>query len=146
MKNKSTDKNKDLRNSKKDQTIILPDVEDIPGQENIKPPHLKQFEDTTISSADEEGDEIWDNAELVDKENDNVTDSEKELLRQAANYDSEEEDEELKKAIPDTTDNDGEELNEQFSSKDLSAKDLDIPDEFEDDEDEELGKIPRDNN
>jgi hypothetical protein len=133
---------KDKKEFKEEPTIIdLPDVKDIPGQENVKPPRLKEFEDTTASSAGEEGDEIWkDN--LVDDGDDNVSDSEKELLRKAANYDSEEEDNELKKAIPDTTDQDGDELNEKFSSKDLSAKDLDIPDEFEDDEDEELGKEP----
>jgi hypothetical protein len=146
MKNKTIS---DLQDSKKDKkelqeepTIIdLPDVEDIPGQQNIRPPKLKEFADTTASSAGEEGDGIWKD-DLVDNDEDNVSDTEKELLRKAANYDSEEEDDELKKAIPDTTDEDGDELNEKFTSKDLSAKDLDIPDEFEDDEDEELGKEP----
>lgn len=35
--------------------IDLPDVSDIPGQENIKLPPLGEFGDSTISSADEEG-------------------------------------------------------------------------------------------
>jgi hypothetical protein len=35
-------------------TINLPDVEDIPGQENIHVPPLGELADTTISSADEE--------------------------------------------------------------------------------------------
>jgi hypothetical protein len=148
MKNKMTsdlqDSKKDKKELKEEPTIIdLPDVEDIPGQENVKPPKLKEFEDTTASSAGEEGDGIWKN-DLVNDEDENVSATEKELLRKAANYDSEEEDDELKKAIPDTTDEDGDELNEKFSSKDLSAKDLDIPDEFEDDEDEELGKVAGD--
>jgi len=64
------------------------------------------------------------------------------LLRKAANNNIGSEDEDLKKAIPDTADADGDQLNESFSYKDLSAKDLDIPDQDEDDEDEELGKEP----
>ena len=35
--------------------IDLPDITDIPGQENIVPPPLGALSDTTISSADEEG-------------------------------------------------------------------------------------------
>lgn len=126
----------------KDNFINLPDVVDIPGQENIKPPRLKEFEDTTISSSGEEGDELWDDSKIVTGDDLNVSPVEKELLRNAAAYSSGSEEEELKKAIPDTTDVDGDQLNETFSYKDLSAKDLDIPDEYEDDEDEELGKEP----
>jgi hypothetical protein len=125
--------------------INLPDVEDIPGQENIRPPRLKEFEDTTISSADEEGDELWDESKILSGDEENVSEVERELLRKAANNNIGSEDEELKKAIPDTTDADGDPLNETFSYKDLSAKDLDIPDDFEDDEDEELGKEPGNN-
>jgi hypothetical protein len=125
--------------------INLPDVEDIPGQENIIPPRLKEFEDTTISSADEEGDELWDESKIITGDEDNVSDVERELLRKAANNNIGSEDEDLKNAIPDTTDADGDQLNENFSYKDLSAKDLDIPDQYEDDEDEELGKEPGNN-
>ena len=35
--------------------IDLPDIKDIPGQENITPAPLGALSDTTISSADEEG-------------------------------------------------------------------------------------------
>jgi len=35
-------------------TIDLPDIEDIPGQENIHVPPLGELADTTISSDDEE--------------------------------------------------------------------------------------------
>src|ERR1700684_684309 len=138
MKNKITTE-QDLQNKKDTQeesaTIDLPDVEDIPGQENIRPPQLKEFEDTTASSSGEEGDEIWKQKdELLTDATTEVSETEKELLRKAASYESDEDEEDLKNAIPDTTDEDGEELNEQFSYRDLSAKDLDIPDEFEDDE------------
>jgi hypothetical protein len=55
--------NHDLPDSKHDaermeaEEVILdlPDVEDIPGQENIVPPKMEYFSDTTISSDDEEG-------------------------------------------------------------------------------------------
>ena len=141
MRNKSSSNNKkDKEELKKEpKSIYLPDVEDIPGQEYIKPPKFKEFADTTASSADEEGDEIWKD-ELFDDDDDNVSETERNLLRQAADHGSDEEDDELRNAIPDTTDADGDELNEKFTSLDLSAKDLDIPDDFEDEEDEELGK------
>lgn len=71
-----------------------------------------------------------------------VSETERDLLEKAAEYSSEEQESEneLRKAIPDITDGDGEPLNETISYNDLSARDLDIPDEFEDDPDEELGK------
>jgi len=55
--------NADLPDSKKDNqklqpedvTLDMPEVKDIPGQENIKVPDLREMADTTISSADEEG-------------------------------------------------------------------------------------------
>jgi len=40
--------------------IDLPDVTDIPGQENIHVPNLREMADTTISSDDEEGVGVWD--------------------------------------------------------------------------------------
>jgi hypothetical protein len=55
--------NSDLPDSKHDAErmepeeilLDLPDVADISGQENIVPPKMEYFSDTTISSADEEG-------------------------------------------------------------------------------------------
>ena len=45
--------------AKKDKnTIDLPEVTDIPGQEHIRPPRLGELADTTASSADEEGDDV----------------------------------------------------------------------------------------
>jgi hypothetical protein len=41
-------------------TIDMPEVSDIPGQENVHPPKMNQFADTTISSDDEEGAGILD--------------------------------------------------------------------------------------
>ena len=47
-------------------TIDLPDVKDIPGQEHIHPPNPREYADTTISSSDEEGDNIWGDEEATD--------------------------------------------------------------------------------
>src|SRR5690348_17294662 len=41
-------------------TIDLPDVKDIPGQEFVHVPTLGELADTTISSADEEGEGLFD--------------------------------------------------------------------------------------
>lgn len=40
-------------------TLELPDVADIPGQENIVPPKMGMFVDTTISSDGEEGTAVF---------------------------------------------------------------------------------------
>jgi hypothetical protein len=68
MQNEQTGKqqNTDLPESKKDKaklkpevtTIDMPEVKDIPGQENITVPDIREMQDTTISSADEEGEEL----------------------------------------------------------------------------------------
>ena len=130
------------KNNQKETILNLPDVEDIPGQENVKPPRIREMEDITISSAGEEGEDLFktDDDILNDAQESNVSDTEKNLLREAASYNSVEEENELKDALVDSVDEDGEPLNEDVNYKDLGAKDLDIPDEFEDDDDEELGK------
>jgi len=58
------DSSRDEERLKPDETIMeLPEVKDIPGQENIHPPALGELADTTISSADEEGEGLFDDAE-----------------------------------------------------------------------------------
>ena len=50
------DSEKDKVKLQQDKIIIdLPDVKDIPGQENVHVPDLREMADTTISSDDEEG-------------------------------------------------------------------------------------------
>ena len=64
----------DLADSEKDKkklqpdeaTLDLPDVEDIPGQENVHVPGLGDLADTTISSDDEEGIGLFN--EVADKD------------------------------------------------------------------------------
>src|SRR6476469_5540046 len=50
------DSEKDKAKLQPEETVLnLPDVKDIPGQENIHVPELREMADTTISSDDEEG-------------------------------------------------------------------------------------------
>ncbi|MGN6616667.1 MAG: hypothetical protein ACTHJ5_05780 [Ilyomonas sp.] len=56
------DSERDMERLQPETTIInLPDVDDIPGQEHIHVPSLGEISDTTISSDDEEGEDIFDN-------------------------------------------------------------------------------------
>ena len=143
-----------MKNKKKtppveEDSILMPEVKDIPGQENIRPPRIGEMADTTISSAGEEGEGILD--DLNNDENDdetmdassNVTDSEKELLSNADRPFTEE-NEDLKKIQLDSTD-DEDPLNEQSDPLDM-GEDLDVPGSELDDEDEEIGEEDEENN
>ncbi len=181
-KESNTAKSFDLTDSKRDEqslqpeeTIIeLPDVEDIPGQENIVVPPLGELADTTISSADEEGEGIFDDdeegedydngffeeedgnpdtdtpekdADRINVEGDegNVSDLEKELLNDAEHGDSKDE-LALKKAALDNTDFDNVPLNEGSFKKDLTGDDLDVANTEDDDENEAIGEEDEENN
>lgn len=122
-------------------TIDMPDVSDIPGQEHIHVPQMKQFHDTTISSDDEEGKGVFDEDEL-DPETD-VTDEERELLRRSENSMGGEDDEDRRKLMLDDNDFDGDKLNERDN---VSGTDLDVPGANDDDDDEELGEEDEENN
>jgi hypothetical protein len=65
-------------------TLDLPEVKDIPGQEHVRPLPPGEMADTTISSADEEANELLDADEdiLVDK-NLNVTKYRKRSLQRS---------------------------------------------------------------
>ena len=137
-----TDSRQDREKLGPETTIIdLPDVEDIPGQEHIKPPTLESFVDDTISSADEEGpvktkkrkdrDEA---REIFKEEDEGLNDSE------------DSEDYNLRRAELDSTDDDGDPLNEEGFGEDMSGEDLDIPGAEEDNADEEIGEEDEENN
>ncbi|MHA4807284.1 hypothetical protein ACX0G9_04235 [Flavitalea flava] len=123
-----------------EKTIIdLPDVEDIPGQENIRIPRWGEMADTTISSADEEGDDIFEGEdEDLEKEDGGkkVTSPEKALLRRAANQTPDDESEtDVKNSALDSRDNEGDLLNEGNLETDRFGEDLDLPEsESTDDE------------
>ena len=95
-------------------TIDLPDVKDIPGQEFVHAPPLGMLGDTTISSADEEGEGIFDDAG-VDEDDDladdsNVSRTERQLLANTE-YLEQGDNDRLQRAALDNTDFQGERLN-----------------------------------
>jgi len=127
-------------------TIDLPDVKDIPGQENVHPPHLGEYADTTISSAGEEGDDLFDDEE-EEEDGSNVTEEEKTLLQRTEDSMSTDEDQDVYNAELDDTDNEGEPLNEKIN---VTGDDLDVPgteksEEADDDEDVDAGDEDEEN-
>lgn len=118
------DSAEDREKLKADEAVIeLPDVQDIPGQENITVPPLGELADVTISSADEEGEGLW-----ADEVQDDVVLKDK---------DEEDEEEEEEDEEDDDLDEDDDGLDEE--DEDELDEDEDDDDELdEDDEDEEL--------
>ena len=118
----------------KTETIILdlPDVSDIPGQENIVVPLFGEMADTTISSDDEEGiglfgdDDVDEDTDLVMGNDADVTSEEQTLLKRADEDMPDEDDAKLREAALDETDNEGEILNEGSLATDVSGGDLDV--------------------
>jgi hypothetical protein len=138
-------RNTDLPDSARDQerlkteetTIDLPDVKDIPGQEFVHAPNPGEFADATISSADEEGDGVWDDDTTAD-ESSNVSDLEKKLLDDSANDMPTKDEQQLRRAELDTTDNEGEPLNEKASANAISGSDLDTGDSSDEEAEDDL--------
>lgn len=131
--------------------INLPDVEDIPGQENVKPMLMGEMADTTISSDDEEGvsvfgDENEDDDELVINNDLNVSNEKNKPLQQADEDMPTEDDTNLRNAALDNEDEDGDPLNEKGFGDDVTGDDLDVPGSEADDANEELGEEDEENN
>lgn len=130
-------------------TFNLPEVSDIPGQENIKPAPMGDLADDTISSSDEEGDSIFDDDidDDIEESNDsNVSEEEKNDLEVSAEDMPTEDDINLRKAALDNADKDGVLLNESSSKDNVSGTGLDVPGADSDDEDEEIGEEDEENN
>lgn len=128
--------------------VIIPDVHEIPGQEDFIPAPLGEIADTTISSADEEGDDIFEDDiddEIEESEDSNVSKKEKQDLRRSAN-DMPGDDQNLRRAALDNTDFDGEPLNEGSFKKDVAGDDLDVPGSHLDDANEQIGEEDEENN
>jgi hypothetical protein len=131
--------------AKKDKNSIdLPEVKDIPGQENVKPPRLGELADTTASSDDEEGDDILEQDDLLGSGT-NVTAEERGALARVGGREIDTEDDVLDEAALDSTDDDGDPLNEGSFGRDVTGDDLDIPGD-EDEEDEENSDYSTDKN
>ena len=153
--NINDNRNSDLSDSPRDKerlqpeevTIDLPDVSDIPGQENITPMPLGELADTTISSDDEEGKRIFDDeADLLSDPAFDVTRAEKDQLSKAANYRGTEDEASLRQASLDSRDMEGERLNERGFGNARSGKDLDVPGSEADDANESIGAEDEENN
>ncbi len=128
--------------------IDMPGVEDIPGQQNVIPPSMGELRDTTISSSDEEGDAVFENdidSDVKEDTESNVSGNEKRDLRIAAN-DMPGDDENLREASLDSTDEDGAQLNEGSFGKNVTPDDLDVPGTGQDDENEKIGEEDEENN
>lgn len=119
-------------------TLDLPEVKDIPGQEHVHVPRMNELADTTASSADEEGDVLFN-----EQDDSDVSEEEKELLERTDKSMSTDEDEDVFNAELDDRDEDGELLNENI---DTTGEDLDVPGSEEDDADEEIGEEDEENN
>lgn len=135
-------------------TIDIPNVNEIPGQENISPLTLGELSGTTISSSDEEGEDVFEDGddqvadidkEIMESEESNVSRKEKKDLFIAAN-DMPGDDQNLRRAALDETDEDGAPLNEAGFNKNISPDDLDIPGADLDDSDEAIGEEDEENN
>jgi hypothetical protein len=128
--------------------IDLPDVKDIPGQEFVHVPPLGALGDTTISSDDEEGSNIFDeddDEDLRTGTDGNVSRSERSALADADYMPTRDEDN-LRRANMDNVDFQGDRLNEKGFGQDRSGSDLDIPGSELDDRNEEIGEEDEENN
>lgn len=158
--NPTPDRTSDLQDSphdaerlKSESTYIdMPDVKDIPGQEFVHVPNLGEMADTTISSSDEEGDDIWaedsdtlTKDELTDGSNDAITEEEKDTLSRTFADLPTEDNVNLRHAAVDEHDDDGERLNE-LSMDALSGHDLDTAIVDADDAMENIGSEDEENN
>ena len=130
-------------------TIDLPDVSDIPGQENITVPPLGELADTTISSADEEGEGIFEDEdrdlELRMGTSADISNDERRILADTEHMPATDADN-LRNARMDNVDFDGERLNERSFGEEKTGKDLDVPGASADNLNEEIGEEDEENN
>ncbi|MBO9198859.1 MULTISPECIES: hypothetical protein [Niastella] len=126
-----------------DSYIEIPDISDIPGQENIVNAGVPgAMKDTTASSDDEEGirngkdmfkDDDDDEVKIVMGTEADVTEEDLEMLGDPDQDQDMNEDEFIDKEGLDNTDFDGDPLNEAAVSEVSSGDDLDVPEEPDED-------------
>jgi len=142
----------DLQESRRDSellkpdeaTLDLPEVKDIPGQEHVRPFLPGEMADTTISSADEEGNGLLETDEdILADQADDLTRTEKELLQRSSESMASKDDEQWREAKLDNTDDNGTPLNEKVN---MSGSDLDVPGSEQDDSNERIGAEDEENN
>lgn len=123
------DNEHDAQRLQGDEAVLdLPDVKDIPGQEFIHVPPLGELADVTISSADEEGAGLFgdeENDASVTRGGDDLSRNEKQTLDRGADYQPTKDEDALRRAALDSTDAEGEPLNEgSFGDERLSAEEV----------------------
>jgi len=133
-----TDSEHDKERLKPDEaTIELPDVKDIPGQEFVQVPPAGMMADTTISSADEEGEGVFiddeeDETDIMMGTEADISRQEKKVLEQTEGYLPTNDEERLQRATMDSTDFEGVPLNEGSFGPFVTGVDLDtntVPDD-----------------
>lgn len=152
------DNEHDIARMQPEEVILdLPDVNEIPGQEHIHVPRMKEMQDVTIASDDEEGVGIFGDDEDGEDDFDEPLEStggdgdvsrmEQGLLEKSADASGSDEDDEIM-AISglDDTDEDGDLLNEGSFDTDASGSDLDTSGTDEDDDLENIGEEDEENN
>ena len=137
--------------------LDLPDVSEIPGQEHIHVPRMREMQDVTIASDDEEGvgifgddddeeEDIDEPLELTGSDAD-VSRMEQGLLARSAEASGLDEDDEImERSGLDQTDEEGEPLNEGGFATDASGSDIDTSGIDEDDDLENIGEEDEENN
>ena len=128
-----TDSPEDQAKLKPDEALFdLPELKDIPGAGRSGKNAGQMPGDTTISSADEEGDELLD--DVNDTDDSNVSPLEKKLLSESLDL-SYDEELPIHSISLDKLDNEGDQIEEGAQDTDLFGNDLD--DELVREEDEE---------
>jgi hypothetical protein len=131
-------------------TLNLPDVHDIPGQENIVVPPLGELADTTIASDDEEGaglfDDEGDDTEIMMGTEADVSAPEFKSLERMDIDMPTDDDIRLRNAELDQEDFEGEPLNEGSLATNISGSDLDESGTDSDDAMESIGEEDEENN
>lgn len=151
-------RNMDLTDPERDQerlrgdeaTIDLPEVRDIPGQEHVHVPSLGELADTTASSDDEEGAGLLDDLNEDDTirmgTDADITANDREMLERGDDYMPTRDEDRLAQASMDSTDFEGEPLNEASFGAERTGADLDTGDIDEDDNMENIGSEDEENN
>ena len=128
------DTDRDRLELKSEEIIMdLPDVKDIPGQEFIHAPNFGEMADVTISSADEEGENIEGlNDDDGDVDNDTASNGnsighDESIGLADDNYMPTKDEDALRQARMDNADYDGDELNEGSFGIVETSSDLDVP-------------------
>lgn len=143
------DSPQDAEKLKNEETFIeLPDVSDIPGQENVTVPPMGELADTTISSDDEEGVGVFgrDDSEDFTMGTEADVTREERLTLASDDYMPTKDEDRLIQASLDNTDFQGELLNEKGFGQTFSGKDLDVPGSGADNSNERIGSEDEENN